>query len=537
MFKVTWERAQRALTGLSGARKLALGALVALMATSAVWLSQQTARGRMEPVLDQTFADADVVIIGEHLRGKQIPYELRDGHVYVPAERKMDVLSELIYANALSGSTESGFDAMIRKSNVFDTPSKTDKMFNHAREVTLQSVIRNFRGVRKATVIIDPTNERHIGGSITPSALVDIQTRPGGEANPRQLASAAVNAVTGAVSTMERAKVKVTIDGASYNVAGETFDGDVLERRQQCEQAYVQKVRQILSFIPDVLVSVSVDLNVQSVEEEKRIVDPENYLHKETRVETRTEQNPLEVPAESEVLANAVPQIPEKLSSASAPAARSENTTSEYSLLTSETVQKSRTPAGKETVLSASVAVPRSYLVQVYKRGIRDARQAQEPDDALLQPIVNAQLATVRRLVRNALGLKNDSDVTVEVYDDATATPAPTVVASTEAAVIPPVAVLRGYTKEIAWAGAGMVGLVALTMMLRRGGAPAASHEFISDANAAAQVAVLEAPRLKPRAWRHAQSEDDDLLRQVRELAARQPQDAARVLREWIDQE
>ena len=102
----TWERAQQALAGLTGARKVLLVAIVVVMIVSALWLTQQTARGRMEPVLDQAFADADIVLIGEHLREKHIPYELRDGRVYVPADRKMDVLSELIQKTHFSISTD-----------------------------------------------------------------------------------------------------------------------------------------------------------------------------------------------------------------------------------------------------------------------------------------------------------------------------------------------------------------------------------------------------------------------------------------------
>src|SRR5207302_2457524 len=64
-----------------------------------------------------------------------------------------------------------------------------------------------------------------------------------------------------------RERVRVTIDGASYNsggAGGEEIAGsdDILARQQQCEQMYVAKVRQLLSYIPDVMVSVSVDLHV-----------------------------------------------------------------------------------------------------------------------------------------------------------------------------------------------------------------------------------------------------------------------------------
>jgi flagellar biosynthesis/type III secretory pathway M-ring protein FliF/YscJ len=520
MVKNKWERARQALGTLSATRKVMVGALIVLTGVSAVWLTQQASRRGMEPVLDQVFSDADLIAIGDHLRAKNITYELRDGRVFVPADRKLDVLSELIYCNVVTGSTESGFDAMIARSSAFDTPSKTDKMFNHAREVSVQTVIRNFPGVRRATVIIDPTNERHIGGSITPSALVDIQTRPSSGANARQLAMASVNAVTGAVSTMDRAKVKVTIDGASYGVGGtENFDdvsGDMFARRQQCEQAYVTKVRQLLSYIPDVLVSVSVDLNVQSLEEEKRIVDPLKQSASEQPA-TAT------ITPETEVLANAVPRIAEALSTV--------NGGAEQPSPKSETVQKSRTPAGKETVLSASVAVPRSYLVNLYKRG---AREPKEPDDALLQPIADAQLLKVRNLVRNALGLKNDEDVTVEVYEDATVVPAAAATTS-EATVIPAVAMLKGRIREIGYAALGVLGIVAVSMFLRRSNGSASFGEQIDVAMAPARVRAVTPVRRE--VIDSVEEGTEDLLRQVRELAARRPPAAAQVLREWIDEE
>jgi flagellar biosynthesis/type III secretory pathway M-ring protein FliF/YscJ len=527
MWNLKWERAQRLLSGLSRGRKLALGAIVTMMVVSVVWLSQQvsSSRGRMEPVLDQVFADADLLIIGDHLREQKIPHELHDGRVYVSAERKMDVLSELIYANVVTGRTEDGFDAMIRQTSVFDTPSKTDKMFNRAKEITLARVIGGFRGVRRATVLIDPTNERHIGGEITPSALVDIQTREKAGATPRELASAAVNVVTGAVSTMDRPKVRVTIDGASYNAGPDDITADVMERRQQCEQAHVAKVRQLLSYSPEVLVCVSVDLNVRSVEQEKRIVDPDNYSHVGNRLEMRSDKS--EDPSGFGVIANAVPPIAEKL------AGRGEGVASEYPLLPGETLQKTRIPAGKETVLSASVAVPRSYLVQLYQRSAREA--AKDPNDALLQPIADAQLTRVRKLVRNSLGLKNDADVTVEIYEDtptlAQATP---MVASADTTIIPSIKTLKAHTKEISYAAAGVVGLVALSMMFRRGGYAAGGGFAIEEA--AARVVPARVRTAPAVVHRDVQEDDEtsDLLRQVRELASRQPDDASRVLREWI---
>ncbi len=542
MNKLRWERAQRAIGSLSGTRKILAGTLIAGMIAAGAWIITHPARSAMEPVLDQAFNDADLVQIADHLTAKNIPHEIRQGKMLVPADRKLDALSSLLYAQIVTGSTETGFDALILKQgSIFDSPSKTDKMFNHARELMVASVISRWPGVRKTTVLIDPTSERHIGSSIEPSALVDIQTRAGEVQNRRKLADGAVNAVIGAISSMSREKVKVTIDGASYNVAGDdeivTLGGDVIERRQECEQAYVSKVRNLLSYIPDVLVSVSVDLNLQSHEEEKRLIDPDNSVHLETRVESRKEQ-PLDSALDQEigVLANAVPELGEK--PASTP--KSDTTTTEYFNRASETVQKTRTPAGKETVLSASVAVPRSYFVALYQRSVSKPQPA--PDNALVQPIVDSHLARIRSLVRTSLGLKNDSDVTVDVYDDAAAlTPVAASNVTAQATVVPQMLDLAKHGQSIGYAAAGVAGVIVMSLVLRRGNhhtdpASAVVHATVQPLAASRTQRVAAAP--VPRSVAVDQdNSDSDLLRQVRELAARSPDDTVRVLREWIFQD
>ncbi len=513
------QRAHLSVASLSHAQKAIAGVLVAVIIAAGVWMTNQASRGPMEPVLDQSFNDADVVQIAQRLSEKKVPHEVRDGKIYVPAERKLEVLSDLIYTDTLTGNTESGFDALVKQSSIFDTPSKTDKMFNHARERMLSGVIGQFKGVRKATVLIDPTSERHInGGSIQPVALVDIQTR-GNEASPRQLSSAAVNAVTGAVSTMSRERVKVTIDGASYNLGAEEFGGDVLERRQQCEQAYVTKVRTLLSYIPDVLVSVSVDLNVQTLEEEKHTYDQESSLQLESRRETNTEQKAASTEPANAVLANAVPLIADRtVESVEAPkATRTENVKSDFTVLPAETVQKTHTPAGKETVLSASVVVPRGYFVQIHRRG---ASKGVEPTDALLQPIIDTQLAKIRHLVRNSLGLKNETDVTVEVYEDgSSAAPLPPVaIASHSDAVVglplatPFTSSLTGiWNHRMQW-GLGTLGVATLVIassVMRRGSGATVAPQSIERSTRLPAVPATPALASSRYQFDHEEENDD----------------------------
>jgi len=319
------DRVSSHITGLTAGRKLIFGLLAVGVIAGGLWWSRLPVAVAMEPVLDRALEEQQLAQVTKYLSGHGIAFRTDKGKVLVPADRKMQVLADLLYEDLLPSDTESSFDAIIKQASIWDSPAKLDRMYLRAKEATLMNVIGRFPGVRKATVLIDPTSEEHINGSVTPSALVDIQTR-GGVKNTRQLAMAAVNAVTGAQSNLARDKVQVTIDGAPYQLGEEPADAaaaEMLDMVQQREQMYVGKVRQQLAFIPDALVSVSLNL-----------------------------------PQANVVSARA-------------------------------TTQESVAPQPEQTlpVLTASVAIPRSYFVKLYQRS---NPKTSDPADGLLQLVIDS---------------------------------------------------------------------------------------------------------------------------------------------------
>jgi len=527
-FILKFDRLQRALAELSPARRLLAGTLVAVMLATGVWAISRVASssspselagGAMEPVLDQTFPEADIARIVKHLDAKGVEHKIENGKVLVAASERLDVLSDLFYAGILGGGNgkSSGFDAMVKQMTAWDPPSKTDKMFNRYREEKVEEVIGRYPGVRKTTVVIDPTNERHLGGeSIVPTAMVDIQTRGEGAANPRQLSQAAVNVLTGVIANLSRDRVRVTIDGATFNssdalAAGSVSSGELSERKQKAEQLHVAKVRQLLSYIPgDVLVSVSVDLDVPAGADD-------------------VDQSAKPQADNAEVVANAVPVIPD--------------------------ATKTTPPLRTESVRSASVAVPRTYFVKIYRRANSGT---QEPTDALLQPVVDAYSLKIRNLVKNALGLDHDDAVTVEQYDDAlpsavdaavaaSSTVAPSAAAATAGTAAPPVAAitrnLNAYAREIAFVTLGAVIVTALSLIVRRRN----PRPVMVDAHGRQHVGGD--PEIINGTLNDVADDDmsdDDrgyggdphqLFRRVRDMAQDHPDDAARVLRSWIYQQ
>jgi flagellar biosynthesis/type III secretory pathway M-ring protein FliF/YscJ len=529
-----FERLQRALAELSTARKIFAGTLIAVMIATGVWVIGRgggpwsrngagTGGGVMEPVLDQVFTDADVARIVKHLDAKGIDHQVQGDKVLVASSQRLDVLSDLFYAGILGGgggTKSSGFDALVKQMTPWDAPSKTDKMFNRYLEQTVEEVIARHPGVRKTTVVIDPTNERRLGGeSILPTAMVDIQTRADGHANPRQISQGAVNVLTGVIANLSADRVRVTIDGATFNAradaleAGSGSSGDLLERKQKSEQLHVAKVRQLLSYIPgDVLVSVSVDLEVPVVAAE------------EADASAKTQ-------ADGAVVANAVPVIPD--------------------------ATKASAPLRAESVRSASVAVPRTYFVKIYRRANTGT---QEPTDALLQPVVDAYSLKIRNLVKNALGVEDDDAVTIETYDDALPAAASEAVAAsatiasnggaeTAGSASPPIAVitrnLNTYAREIALVTLVAVVVTALSLIVRRRGPSRLA--VVADAHGRQHVGREHS--LVNGTLDDVMDDDDDddaqnhggdphqLFRRVRDMAQERPDDAARVLRSWIYQQ
>jgi flagellar biosynthesis/type III secretory pathway M-ring protein FliF/YscJ len=476
-FNANIDRVHAQLIGLSNGRKLLLGVLTAAVVAGGIWWGRLPAQQVMEPVLDQQLEPAQLAQITSHLSGKGVAFKLDAGKVLVSADKKLEVLADLLYEDLLPNNTESGFDAVIKQSSIWDSGTKLDHMYTRAKEVTLQSVISRFPGVKKATVLIDPTSEQHINGSVTPSALVDIQTR-GQVKNARQLATAAVNAVLGAQSNLSRTKVQVTIDGAPCRILEgkqELAEIELQERIQQREQACVSKVRQQLSFIPDALISVSIP-DAQPV--------------------TATATH-----ASDTLVAN---------TGSAAPAAQH---------------------AEVEAVMTASVAVPRSYFVKIYNRS---NQKLTDPGDGLLQPLIDLELEKIRKLVKSCLAIRSDDDVTVECYHDLL--PSAPMLATTATASMPIMMLVSRHTREVGIGAASVVALLLIPLLLRRG-KPQAS---------AVSSRPIHAALFNPRHYdeleneRVEEIEDVDAHEPARQLQAvvqDDPDAAANLVERWISEQ
>src|SRR5205814_1906374 len=132
------------------------------------------------------------------------------------SERRMEALADLVFNQLMPADTKNGLDDILSKMSPFASNQTQNQMFLSAKQAVLGQIIRHFPRVSHASVLIDPSYERGLGGA-EPRATVNIQLRSS-EKPDQRLIDAAADLLAGAVAHLDRSQVHVIVDGASYPV-------------------------------------------------------------------------------------------------------------------------------------------------------------------------------------------------------------------------------------------------------------------------------------------------------------------------------
>jgi flagellar biosynthesis/type III secretory pathway M-ring protein FliF/YscJ len=116
-------------------------------------------------------------------------------------------------------------------------------------------------------------------------------------------------------------------------------------------------------------------------------------------------------------------------------------------------------PAGVEwKQLTASISLPRSYFVSLYrKRPGMDPKS--DPDDDKLRPITDEQVKSAIALAKNTIGAQSDDQIRVDWYDDTIVAKSPDVVAAAAGFASGGIPAIAQYAKQ------GVLALIALGAM------------------------------------------------------------------------
>jgi len=542
LIKAQLARIQQQLAGLSATQRMLTLTLVAIMIGTLAWWAKYAGDPEMEPVLNQSLSAEEITSIKSQLDVRGFNATVVGDKVLVPADRKWEALAELGQSHALPADTKTGFDEIITKMSPWDPSSKTDRMWNEARQRTLAQIIRRFHGVDSATVLIDSPEHRSFTNPTEPSATVSIMTRGGEKMNAKQVGGAA-DLICGATSGLKRSRVTVVVDGVPYPVADKDGDqfmagGDIIEQRRAIEKMFEEKIRHQLEFIPQVLVSVTIDLNTKTTQEQKHTVDIKNTLQVEQETSESSDEN--KSPAQTGGEPGVLPNVGVALNSNGGDGGGNTHTENKsmFKVDPSTTDTITKMPAGDGTVTAATVRVPRSWFVNVYKTQNPGAK---DPDDAALAAVVAPELTRIRNDVKKCTGLKNEEDVAVETYMDVSPMLAMAVEDKSSA---PMVAGVTSHGKEIAVGGLALMSLMMVMMMVRKSGVPAPvvavaqeireAHEIDAGEEVAGEVGsshtMLDAMELDDDAVKTQQ-----MLDQVSTMVKENPESAANLVRRWLN--
>ena len=476
--KAQLDRVREQLAGLTGSQRMLVGTLVAVMAMTLAYWGKYAGTQDMVPVLDQTLSEDEVGSINRQLDQSNVTHTVVNGRVMVPADRKQEVLANLMYAKALPSDTHSAFEEMSAKNLTwFSSQTEREQWANHATEAELAGVIRRWPGVGDARVVINNKSERHIGDNVLPTAMVAVSTRGGGgeSVTVKQLAQSAADGVAGAVSGLTTDHVKVIVNGRVVHFSqlgtepGTIDPSSIIELKERVEAALEDKVHVQFGYIPEMTVAVVCDIEAQS-----RVSD----LHKIDRAGTFVQPTNEHTVSGEHHGSEAGPREPGAATNdgVSGPGAdgggaggsgtTDSTTTSEENthnqVFAPDEVIHTVIPAGKATVLSAAVSIPMSYINRLFRATHPSVK---DPTDADLQQASAAELQRVRQKVASVVGLLPTADrLSVDTFVDGSASPELTMAAAAATTSSAALGGLAIHAKEI---GVGVLAVVSLAMMFQ----------------------------------------------------------------------
>ncbi|HEY2586503.1 MAG TPA: flagellar M-ring protein FliF C-terminal domain-containing protein [Tepidisphaeraceae bacterium] len=549
LLKAQLERIQKQLTGLNASQKMLVASLAAIMVITVVWWGKYAGEAEMVPLLNQSFSANDLGPIQDRLTTKGISFTVSGDKLLVPADRRMEILSDLTYARVMPHNTQAGFDEIVKEMSPFDSQEKQQKIWNHGKEAALSQVISDWPGVAQADVIIDATNQQRVEGSTQPSATVNITMREGAKA-PQGLADTAADAVSGAVAGLDSSRIKVVINGYAHRVHGGQDalgnGAEQLELVQQNEARAEDKVRNSFGDTPNILVAVTCKLNTSTVRSEKHEVDPKKTITKVTQSDSETDQtNGPAAGGEAGTVSNTALSVNGGGSSGGVSQVH-EKTEEKSQVIVSDEHTISSTPAGDAPPVSATVRFPLSHFVKLFQW---QAGSTQTPTSAQLQPIVNSELEKYRQMVANCLGLSATDKISVYAYVDTFPSLSAPPVAS--ASTVGLSLMVGRHAKEIALGTLAMMSLFMASMMVRKAApaplpAAAATGAMSEKAGAAGNASMsiggemVAGEAVEGEGHLEGMELSDDSIKagrmvdQVSTLVREDPDTAAALVRRWM---
>jgi flagellar biosynthesis/type III secretory pathway M-ring protein FliF/YscJ len=369
-----WANVRQWLGKMRPAQIATLGGLAVAIVLFLVVISQQFGKPAMVELYPGATA-ADQQQWSTHLATMGIKSEIREGKVHVPSASLTQARGAVSQAGLLPNDKAILYENILRQQNWTNSRQQNEQLFNNALENELARTIERFNGVKGAKVFIDAPPAAGLGQSVRrPTASVWAITQTG-----QSLSQGQVDAIAGLVSgskaglTFEQIRV---VDGASGRQRKASSEDDAmpttyLEHALRVEAVTREKIGELLSFIPGVVVAVTAQVDVTRVQTQTDSHLPvgqgtQSLPSMEETTET-TQASGGARAAEPGVRANQAADITFAGGGGNASNTSSNQSSTQYENHVGVKRETTVDPRGFPTMVAVSINVPRGFVVRMLK--------------------------------------------------------------------------------------------------------------------------------------------------------------------------
>ena len=456
---------QERLAALSASQKLLTAALAVIVVMTMLYWGKVSASRDYVAVLPNALAGEELAAVTASLRSQGIAYTVEAGKVMVAADHQVEALGGLSFNQAIPANATNALDAMFKDASPWDSQAAFGVRVNGANERNLAAIFRTYPGVKQAQVVITDAP----GSALSrrePRIAINLQTK-GGEVDRRKIAAAARSFALNCVAGLTDRFMSVTVDMQPFSGdANGGAGGDALDVIRQYEAAEAEKLRSQFQSIAGVNVQVTAVMDTATRVVKKHSVDPKGGKVSEVTESERETSTPVAVAApvaEPGVVANT--QLDLRASNAPVGGGGGiaiekikESTSLDYNKTETEESQ----PAGTCHVVGATVTVPRSYFVEIWRRMQATAVDANaRPTEDQLATVIDAQSKRIRAVVAALTQLKTDDSITIrDSFDLDPIVGGPVLAAASAPGAAANLALLAtGHARELA------IGVLAVTSL------------------------------------------------------------------------
>lgn len=374
MLRRTMSGVGRNLGGLTTTHKLLIGAVMVVLLMTLFVVSQYSARTAMVEVLPSA-TPAEIDAAEAHLVGVGISTTRSgDDKLLVASGDNRRAMASLGQAKVLPNDKALLFEEILKNPSWTNSRQQNEQRYNGALQNELAAQIAEFKGVRSAKVLLDIPEIAGFGSQVRkPSASVAVATKSGAPLDQGTVdAIAQFVAGSKAGLTIERVSV---IDASNGRQRRATTDENALpttylEHAQRVEAQTREKLEDLLSYIPGVVVAVTAHVDVSRLRAEVRTNLPEkqgtlSLRRKETETTSNSQQ--AQKGAEPGFAANQTADIQSGSAGGTGNKTETGATTTEYENHVGTRTETIFDPKGHSTMVAVSVHVPRGFVASLLK--------------------------------------------------------------------------------------------------------------------------------------------------------------------------